>query len=138
MQNINILGRLMKDISVLEKANFSNAYNDEIYRMGVIGQFNLTFELSWKALQAVMRLHGVNGAEIGSPREILKLGYANGFIEDSEVWLLMLSKRNENIHIYDDKAIDELIVMIRDSFIPAFRKLAEILKTKIDEVGEGF
>ena len=99
MQNINILGRLMKDISVLEKANFSNAYNDEIYRMGVIGQFNLTFELSWKALQAVMRLHGVNGAEIGSPREILKLGYANGFIKDSEVWLLMLSKRNENIHI---------------------------------------
>lgn len=38
MQNINILGRLMKDISVLEKANFSNAYNDEIYRMGVIWQ----------------------------------------------------------------------------------------------------
>ncbi|SCY55633.1 nucleotidyltransferase substrate binding protein, HI0074 family [Butyrivibrio hungatei] len=102
-------------LSVLEKANFSNAYNDEIYRMGVIGQFNLTFELSWKALQAVMRLHGVSGAEIGSPREILKLGYANGFIKDSEVWLLMLSKRNENIHIYDDKAIDELIVMIRDS-----------------------
>ena len=25
-------------LSVLEKANFSNAYNDEIYRMGVIGQ----------------------------------------------------------------------------------------------------
>lgn len=115
MQNINILGRLMKDISVLEKANFSNAYNDEIYRMGVIGQFNLTFELSWKALQAVMRLHGVGGAEIGSPREILKLGYANGFIKDSEVWLLMLSKRNENIHIYDDKAIDELIVMMHIS-----------------------
>lgn len=52
--------------------------------------------------------------------------------------ILLLSKRNENIHIYDDKAIDELIVMIRDSFIPVFRKLAEILKTKIDEVGEGF
>lgn len=52
--------------------------------------------------------------------------------------ILLLSKRNENIHIYDDKAIDELIVMIRDSFIPAFRKLAETLKTKIDEVGEGF
>ena len=124
-------------LNVLEKADFDNAYNDEIYRMGVIGQFNLTFELAWKALQAVLRLHAVNGAEMGSPREILKLGFANGFISDSDVWLLMLTKRNENVHIYDDEAIDELIVMIRDSFIPAFRKLAEVLKDKLSEVEEG-
>ena len=124
-------------LNVLEKADFDNAYNDEIYRMGVIGQFNLTFELAWKALQAVLRLHAVNGAEMGSPREILKLGFSNGFISDSDVWLLMLTKRNENVHIYDDEAIDELIVMIRDSFIPAFRKLAEVLKDKLSEVEEG-
>lgn len=49
----------------------------------------------------------------------------------------MLTKRNENVHIYDDEAIDELIVMIRDSFIPAFRKLAEVLKDKLSEVEEG-
>ena len=49
----------------------------------------------------------------------------------------MLSRRREIINRYN-KAIDELIVMIRDSFIPTFKKLAEILKTKIDEVGEGF
>lgn len=125
-------------LGVLKKANFDNAYNDEIYRMGIIGQFNLTFELSWKALQAVLRLHSVSGAEIGSPREILKLGYSNGFIVDSGVWLLMLTKRNENVHIYDDEAIDELIVMIRDSFIPAFERLANVLKDKIEEAGEGF
>lgn len=127
----------MDCLNVLEKADFDNAYNDEIYRMGVIGQFNLTFELAWKALQAVLRLHAVNGAEMGSPREILKLGFSNGFISDSDVWLLMLTKRNENVHIYDDEAIDELIVMIRDSFIPAFRKLAEVLKDKLSEVEEG-
>ena len=125
-------------LGVLKKANFDNAYNDEIYRMGIIGQFNLTFELSWKALQAVLRLHSVSGAEIGSPREILKLGYSNGFIVDSGIWLLMLTKRNENVHIYDDEAIDELIVMIRDSFIPAFERLANVLKDKIEEAGEGF
>ena len=27
------------------------ADNNDIYRTGVIGQFNLTFELAWKALQ---------------------------------------------------------------------------------------
>ena len=50
----------------------------------------------------------------------------------------MLTKRNENVHIYDDEAIDELVIMIRDSFIPAFRELAKVLKEKIDEVGEDF
>ncbi len=33
--------------------------------MGVIGQFNLTFELAWKALQAVLREHGAKSADTG-------------------------------------------------------------------------
>jgi len=120
-------------LGVLQRADFEKAYNDEIYRMGVIGQFNLTFELSWKALQAVLRLHGVSEAETGSPREILKLGYKNGFVTDSETWLLMLNKRNVITHVYDDDEIDALIVMIRDSFVPAFQRLSEILIKKASE-----
>ena len=120
----------MDCLKVLEKADFNNSYNDRIYRMGILTQFNRAFELSSKALHAVLRLHAVNGAEMGSPREILKLGFANGFISDSDVWLLMLTKRNENVHIYDDEAIDELIVMIRDSFIRVFYNLLDVLNIK--------
>jgi nucleotidyltransferase substrate binding protein (TIGR01987 family) len=61
-------------LDVLEGADFELANNDVIYRTGVIGQFNLTFELAWKALQEVMRMHGMVEAETGSPREILQLG----------------------------------------------------------------
>jgi hypothetical protein len=50
------------------------------------------FELAWKALQEVLRIHGSVGADTGSPREILQLGYKYGFINDSAVWLLMLKK----------------------------------------------
>jgi nucleotidyltransferase substrate binding protein (TIGR01987 family) len=126
-----------KCLDVLKKAEFARASDDEIYRMGVIGQFNLTFELSWKALQAVMRLHGVSGAESGSPRDMLKLGYSNGFISDSEIWLLMLNKRNNSIHIYDEEEIDELLILIRDSFIPAFEKLASVLVAKEKDAENG-
>ena len=45
-------------LRVLKNAGFELADSNEIYRTGVIGQFNLTFELAWKALQAVLRLHG--------------------------------------------------------------------------------
>lgn len=120
-------------LDVLKGADFKLAENNDIYRTGIIGQFNLTFELSWKALQAVLRIHGAEGAETGSPREILQLGYKLGFVNDSAVWLLMLKKRNTSVFIYDEDEIDEMIALIRDSFIPAFVVLENTLRAKFDE-----
>lgn len=120
-------------LSVLKNADFKLAENNEIYRTGVIGQFNLTFELAWKALQEILKIHGVDGSSTGSPREILQLGYKTGFLKDSEVWLLMLKKRNTSVHIYNEEDVDEMILLIRDSFIPAFIVLKETLIKKLDE-----
>ena len=121
-------------LRVLESVNFDFANEDEVYRTGVIGQFNLTFELAWKALQAVLREHGAQGAVTGSPREILQLGYKMGFVDDSVVWITMLKKRNTSVHIYNEDEIDEMLLLIRDSFTPAFVALEESLKKKADEV----
>lgn len=121
-------------LDILRQADFTLADNDDIYRTGVVGQFNLTFELAWKALQEVMKLHGVAGAESGSPREILQLAYKIGFLSDAAVWLLMLKKRNTAVHIYNEDEIDEMILLIRDSFIPAFTALQKTLQEKLDKV----
>jgi nucleotidyltransferase substrate binding protein (TIGR01987 family) len=118
-------------LAVLKSADFEQANENDIYRMGVIGQFNLTFELSWKALQAVLKQHGVEEAETGSPREILQLGYKVGFVNDQAAWLLMLKKRNVSVHIYNEDEIDELVILIRDSFIPEFTALEETLREKV-------
>ena len=120
-------------LDVLKRADFEIADENEIYRTGIIGQFNLTFELAWKALQEIMRMHSVKGADTGSPREILQLGYKIGFINDPEVWLLMLKKRNTSIHIYNEEEVDEMIMLIRDSFIPAFTVLKDTLVKKLEE-----
>ncbi len=126
----------VKCLNVLRNADFDLANENQIYRTGIIGQFNLTFELAWKALQAVLRAHGAEGAQTGSPREILQLGYKMGFVNDSSVWLAMLKKRNTSVHIYDEDEINELILLIRNSFIPAFTVLENTLKEKIEEAGE--
>lgn len=125
-----------KCLAVLQQADFEMANDNEIYRTGVVGQFNLTFELAWKALQAVMRDHGVADAETGSPREMLQLGYKFGFVDDAEVWLMMLKKRNLSVHLYNEDEIDELLIMIRDSFIPAFEKLRQTLSEKLEEIAD--
>lgn len=125
-------------LKVLEKADFNMASYNEIYRTGIIGQFNLTFELAWKALQEILKLHGADGAATGSPREILQLGYKMGFVNDADVWLTMLKKRNTSVHIYNEDEVDELIFLIRDSFVQAFETLNETLKIKLKEAEEGW
>ena len=62
-----------------------------------------------------------------------QLGYKIGFINDAEIWLLMLKKRNTSVHIYNEEEVDELILLIRDSFIPAFTALKDTLARKLDE-----
>ena len=127
------LDNFVNCLTILADADFKMAETNDIYRTGIIGQFNLTFELAWKALQEVMRKHSVEEASTGSPREILQLGYKIGFFDDSETWLLMLKKRNTSVHIYNEDEVDELILLIRDSFIPAFKILKDILVKKLEE-----
>ena len=131
MRKIDNFCRCLK---VLEKGNFQNAEDDEIYRMGMIGQFQLTFELAWKALKFVLEQDGVGEAETGSARDILKLAVRTGFLQDENIWLLMLKKRNQSTPIYNEEDADELLILIRDSFIPAFRDLEGFLVKKQQEI----
>ncbi len=123
-------------LDVLKTADFELADQNEIYRTGIIGQFNLTFELAWKALQAVLRVHGAAEANSGSPRDVLQIAYQYGFVNDAPVWLLMLKKRNLSVHVYNEDDIEEMLLLIRDSFIPAFTELERTLRQKMDGIDE--
>ena len=54
-----------------------------------------------------------------------------GFVNDQATWLLMLKKRNVSVHIYNEDEVDELVILIRDSFIPEFTALEETLREKV-------
>ena len=120
-------------LRVLKNADFSEAENNEIYRTGIIGQYDLTFELSWKAMQEVLQLQGVTDFRGGFPRDILQAGYRFGLFDDETLWLMMLKKRNLAIHVYNEDEINEMVHLIRDSFIPAFVTLEKTLKEKTAE-----
>lgn len=129
------IDNFVRCLAVLSEADYIEAENDPIYRAGVIGQFNLTFELGWKAVKAVLQENGVAGAETGSARDILKLAAKTGIIEDQTLWLLMLKDRNHTIHIYEgEEDLDRFLIAIRDSYTPAFQRLEEILEEKQMEI----
>ena len=122
-----------KSLDVLLSADKTTAQSNEIYRTGVIGQYNLTFELAWKAIQSVMRIHSVDENETGSPREVIKQAYKIGFIDNAEQWQMMLKKRNVSIHIYNEKEINEMIDLIFDQFMETLIQLRDKLEQKINE-----
>ena len=131
------LDNFSSGLAVLRRADFTAAYENEFYRAGVIANFNITFELAWKALQEVLRLEGVDQAVTGAPRDILKLGYRFGLIDDIAVWLLMLESRNIAIHVYNEAEADKLLILIRDSFINALTSLEIKLCEKFNAIQEG-
>ena len=59
LQFMKKLENFTNSLSILAEADFKLAESNDIYRTGIIGQFNLTFELAWKALQEIMRMHSV-------------------------------------------------------------------------------
>lgn len=121
-------------LKVLKNADFDNAMKDEIYRIGIIGQFNITFELAWKAMQAMLKKSGYEEMNLGSPREVLKTSYKAGYMDNEEIWLLMLGKRNVSVHVYSEEEADILLELIKEKFIPELCLMEKTLKEKAEKM----
>ena len=108
--------------------NYQEPYND-VTLVGIIGIYEMCFELAWKSMKEILEYHGYMRKKIGSPREVLKCAYEAGMIEDEEVYLDALQERNNAIHIYDEKAAIKLTRKIKEKYFPVLKKLeSEIIE----------
>ena len=125
-----------KCLDVLLKADRKKAEGDALYRMGVIGQFNLTFELACKAVKELLEFHGILAEKIGLPREIFKAAYEVNFVDDEAILLEMLRRRNISVHLYDEEKAIELVNLIFDNYISALVNLKNSLSEKIPQTDD--
>ena len=101
------------------------ALNEEVTDVvidGVLHRFEFTFELSWKTVKDYLEYLGVT-EKIGSPREIIQLGFKQGIIENGEIWIEIMLSRNELSHLYDAEASRKIYDNIKNSYIKEFKKL---------------
>ena len=103
---------------------------------GIIDKFFIQFELSWKVMKELLTYDGVAAGRTGSPREIIKEAYRFYSCIDEDIWLEMLSQRNNMAHIYDSNAALELVHQIIDRYIPAFLTLEKGIDERYAEVLE--
>lgn len=101
---------------------------DTITTAGMVALFEICFEQSWKAIKETLERHGFGDKKIGSPKIIIKQAFAAGMIDDEDLWLEMLTARNDVAHSYNEEVALEIINAAQKKFIALF----EALKTEID------
>jgi len=95
----------------------------------------IQFELGWKVLKELLRYEGRSEANSGSPREILKVAFQVYEFIDEEIWIAMLSGRNNMSYVYNGNAARRLVQTILTAYIPAFQHLQEGITERYPEIG---
>ncbi|HEX3044340.1 MAG TPA: nucleotidyltransferase substrate binding protein [Bacillota bacterium] len=100
--------------------------SDELVLDGVIQRFEFTYELSWKLLKAYLTYHGI--AEVRSPREAFKEGFAAGVIDEGDLWIEMLDDRNVTSHTYNETEAKEIFNKIKHKYYTILNRLCEVVE----------
>ena len=66
--------------------------------------------------------------EVKFPRDVIKEAFHYEMIDDGELWLDMLDKRNIMAHTYQESNAELAILLIRTSYFDAIQKLYERMK----------
>ena len=90
---------------------------------GMVGLFEICFELSWKAVKEAMESNGLPENKTGSPKLIIKSAYQAGMIDDEDLWLEALSERNNVAHAYNRDIALDIVRKTKDQFYDMFEQL---------------
>lgn len=108
------LGRLAEVVNVMKARQLNDFEAD-----GLIQRFEFTFELAWKLMKSYADYQGIDKEIMGS-RDAIRWAFENKLIEDSDVWMERIKRRNDTSHNYDEDAAADVIVRVKDAYFQAF------------------
>ena len=79
---------------------------DEFMRDSAIKRFEMTFDLSRKAVKAY--LEEFKGVPCASPKGCFREAYRQGLLDYDEYWLELTDTRNLAVHIYQEELAEEI------------------------------
>lgn len=93
---------------------------DDLAKEGMVQRFEYTYELAWKTQKDFIESKGE--AE-KYQKDVLKKAFQLDIINNGEVWLEMLSKRNLMAHTYNETTFKEVVTDIVTKYYPEIEKL---------------
>ena len=102
----------------------------EVHQMALVQSFEVTHELSWKALKDYLENQGYD--DVKNARQTIKRAFQEEIItHDAEVWMDSIQHRNRTSHIYDGEALGEILAFIDNAFKPSVIDLYHKLKSEL-------
>jgi len=116
-----------KAFNQFNEANLNFDKLSVLEKEGLIQRFEYTFELAWKTLKDYLEAKGVT---TNFPREVIKSAFQYGMIEQGEVWMDMLEKRNLMAYTYDEARFKLALEKIHEEYGQALKQVYDELSSK--------
>lgn len=99
----------------------------KLEKAGVIQIYEFTFELAWKTLKDYLENKDV---AVRFPRDTIKEAFKYEIVDDGELWLDMLQKRNLMAHMYDESTAELAFKLIADQYYSALKQVGDTLRSE--------
>ncbi|WP_404359242.1 nucleotidyltransferase substrate binding protein [Methylotuvimicrobium sp. KM1] len=119
--------RAFKQFAEIADADLNALSNLE--KEGFIQRFEYTIELAWKTLKDYLL---ENGFDVNSPKDVFRQAFQNETIDDGEIWMDALKKRNLTSHTYNEVILNDTLNFLQQDFYPVIEKLYRHLKTELN------
>ena len=94
---------------------------------GLVQRFEYTFELGWKTLKDFLESKNV---EVKFTRDVIKGSFKTELLDDGEIWLEMLEKRNLMAHTYDEVIFRSVLNDIESRYFDQLKKIYVLFKSQ--------
>lgn len=97
----------------------------EAFQMALVQSFEIVIELAWKTLKDYLENEGYE--EVQNSKKTIRQASVEGLIENGEIWMAALEKRNITSHTYEAAILDEVCAFVLQQFIAEAEKLEKKL-----------
>jgi len=91
---------------------------NELEQQGLIQSFEYTYELAWNTMKDYFQALGET--DLYGSRDVLRLAFKRGLLEEGEIWMDMLKSRTLTSHTYDQNLAEEIAAKIAQSYFSEF------------------
>jgi nucleotidyltransferase substrate binding protein (TIGR01987 family) len=122
IQRFDNFNKILNHLEKLVHSNETGEYSIPD-SFALIKMFELTFEMAWKVMKDYLRLQGFE--KMNGSKDTIKIAFSEGIINDGEVWLDMIEKRNLAVHTYDEDDAQLVWRKVVDTYLKEFQTLRQ-------------
>jgi nucleotidyltransferase substrate binding protein (TIGR01987 family) len=119
-----------KAFNQFEKAIISFEDLDDLAKEGLVQRFEYTFELAKNTLKDYLES---KGEDVKYTRDVLKKAFQLQIVNNGELWIDMLEKRNLMLHTYNEATFIEVTTIIKDKYYGEIEKLVGFFKKENEQ-----